>query len=155
MREVSVRKLQPGESGIYLDGTLSPGVRGSLHRRPSIGCGKKRVLKPGSHASRGRSRQHFEDGYVDGVAAPIGEQNRACRSLIAAMMLDAVHEFRYLYKDRGVPQAMRSYAGRWLLGDGVMPFGFCWCCAVLDMNVERVRAAMEQGFKKHVLVYDV
>lgn len=67
------------------------------------------------------------------------------------MMETAIYEFRE-ERTRGFRRhddlesaqayAKRTYAGRWIFGDGPKPFGFRWCCAVLDLEPERVRRAV-------------
>jgi hypothetical protein len=76
--------------------------------------------------------------------------------LIAAVMESAVYEFRKARSDSmrhgtdsederfktGNRSARHSYSGRWIFGEGARPFGFNWCCSVLDLHPERVRDAL-------------
>lgn len=52
--------------------------------------------------------------------------------LVASVMLEAVKDFRDGKRD----------AIAWFKSDEGYPFSFCWCCDVLDMSAESVRAAI-------------
>lgn len=139
-----------------LPGFLASGVRGALRRKSPDGRGPARVLG-GRRPLTGRYRRtNFEEASL-GADTQVPHEAIGCRNLVAAMMEGAIYEFRSVRSasmmrskqtlEHAQGLALRSWAGRWIFGDGPKPFGFRWCCAILDLDPERVRRALLERLK--------
>lgn len=42
------------------------------------------------------------------------------------------------------PSYVAAESRRWLLSSNIFPFSFLWCCDILDLNPERVRAIAQK-----------
>lgn len=60
--------------------------------------------------------------------------------LLVAVMVQAVHDLHTDIKTHGLVGAWAAEAGRWIRCDDTRPWGFIWCCSILGMQPERVRA---------------
>jgi hypothetical protein len=131
-----------------MEGEMRGAASGSLY----VGRGASAVHRRREVSKRRNSSHGFtEDGLV-GDQQRIPQEYVVCRNIVAAVLESAVYEFRAVRAqsirrgaslERAQVVAKESYTGRWIFGEGAQPFGFRWCCAILnDMEPERVRQAL-------------
>lgn len=70
------------------------------------------------------------------------EQAKRCMNLVTAVVLQAITDHQEWVRKAGVERAMKQEPARWIMSDDDRPFGFVWCCGVLDFAPDRLRMVM-------------
>lgn len=70
------------------------------------------------------------------------EQAKRCMNLVTAVVLMAITDHQDCVRRLGVELAMLQEPAWWIMSDDERPFGFVWCCGVLDLAPDRLRAVM-------------
>jgi len=70
------------------------------------------------------------------------EQAKRCMNLVTAVALQAITDNQDRVRRLGVERAMLQEPARWIMSDDERPFGFVWCCGVLDFAPDRLRMVM-------------
>ena len=70
------------------------------------------------------------------------EQAKRCMNLVTAVALQAITDHQNCVRRLGVERAMLQEPARWIMSDDERPFGFVWCCGVLDVAPDRLRMVM-------------
>ena len=70
------------------------------------------------------------------------EQAKRCMNLVTAVVLQAITDHQDCVRRLGVELAMLQEPARWIMSDDERPFGFVWCCGVLDFAPDRLRMVM-------------
>lgn len=70
------------------------------------------------------------------------EQAERCMNLVTAVVLQAITDHQARVRKFGVERAMSQEPARWIMSDDERPFGFVWCCGVMDFAPDRLRMVM-------------
>ena len=78
---------------------------------------------------------------------PDERQTRACRQLVAAVMMRALMDLDQHPKAKSddKPSDLRSAALRWLRDTREDPFSYRWCCDVLGLAHDRISMTLESA----------
>lgn len=136
--------------------SLPSRLRGQVRRKSTERSGARQVSGESKCGPRGPYSAGVEDGDLAGDQEPLAWEHQRYRNLVAAVIAQATYDFREIYRsamghysgkskvyrDRAgefaLGAAFRSRAGRWFSESSRKPFGFEWCCIVLDLPKERV-----------------
>ena len=57
-------------------------------------------------------------------------------------MLQAINDHQNCVRTMGVERAMMNEPAQWIMSNSESPYGFIWCCSVLDLAPDRLRMVM-------------
>lgn len=80
----------------------------------------------------------------------VQEEQRVYRALIGAILLQAIRDHQKAMRNSG-HGATQSEPGRWILSDDDAPLTYLWCCNVLGLSPDGLRARMyEHGILRQL-----
>ena len=83
--------------------------------------------------------QMYSDRWIEQVGENEGDPLDAERRLLASMLIEAMKE----YVGR-MDTLERREAREWISSRSQFPFGFEWCCDMLEINPHRIRTLLDQ-----------